>query len=244
MEMTTDTFLYRSDSHQNYNEDALILDQVGEEWLVAGVMDGCSAGKESHFMSGLLVKLLRKSIKTLPYLEQVSPEYSLKDLPPEVLGEIILNQIFDESKKMVKGLLMEYEEALSTLLLMVFNTESRELFINVSGDGFYEVNGAVHEVDHNNAPDFMGYHLKKSFAEWYRNHTESHVFSKVSTASISTDGISKFMNAKRKLARQTAEMFLVAQKKPKLYSQTFESLTNELSLLPLDDIAIVGFRGA
>lgn len=53
--------------HTNYNEDFLIINELGNDHLLIAVMDGCSMGKESYFISILIGKILRKLSKEISF---------------------------------------------------------------------------------------------------------------------------------------------------------------------------------
>ena len=80
--MKLDSLLKKGGFHEVYGEDAQCHINIGNDWFVAGVMDGCSSGKESYFSSSLLVKLLRKSCRTLPLLAEINPDLNLSGFNP------------------------------------------------------------------------------------------------------------------------------------------------------------------
>ena len=57
--------------HTNHNEDSSSITEIGEDKIMIAVMDGCSMGKESHFASTLIAKLLRKIGKEISFKEFV-----------------------------------------------------------------------------------------------------------------------------------------------------------------------------
>lgn len=53
--------------HINHNEDSSAITEIGDDKIMIAVMDGCSMGKESHFASTLIAKLLRKIGKEISF---------------------------------------------------------------------------------------------------------------------------------------------------------------------------------
>jgi len=53
--------------HTNHNEDSYTITEIEAHQFLIAVMDGCSMGKESHFASTLIAKLLRKIGKVISY---------------------------------------------------------------------------------------------------------------------------------------------------------------------------------
>jgi hypothetical protein len=46
--MRLDSLLKRGGLHEVYGEDAQYHINIGNDWLIAAVMDGCSSGKDSY----------------------------------------------------------------------------------------------------------------------------------------------------------------------------------------------------
>ena len=60
--------------HTNHNEDFLVTENINDDRILIAVMDGCSMGKESHFASTLIGKLLRKISKGISFKEFINNE--------------------------------------------------------------------------------------------------------------------------------------------------------------------------
>lgn len=205
-------------------------------------MDGCSSGRESHFVSSLYVKSLQKTCLTLPQLEDPGDGgLQLSDFEGSALGRIILEHLFEDVKAMAKLLSLDKAELLSTVILLVHNSEKEECYINFSGDGFYAVNNELIEIDQQNMPDFMGYHLKEEFDSWFDNHTLPKQFSKVKSVCISTDGISKFLDKKKGRNEDPETIFQSLTQHPpnKTLEDNFRTLLQDTQLVPYDDVALI-----
>lgn len=237
-----DSFLQRGKVHSNYNEDALFFKTLDDTWFVGAVMDGCSSGKDSYFASGLYAKSIQKSALTIPHLEKMNSAIKLADMDEKMISRIFLNQLFDDVKKALRNLLLEKSELLSTLILLIYNIKSKKAMISVSGDGFYSINGIISKIDQNNMPDFMGYHLDKSFDEWFANHVQSLSFENVNEAAIATDGIDKLFDEKKKKSTKINTVNILLNN-PEEDSDdletTYNKLISEHHLFPYDDLAII-----
>jgi serine/threonine protein phosphatase PrpC len=242
--MKVDTLLKRGHIHTEFCEDAVYHTAVSEQWMIGAVFDGCSSGKESYFASSLTKKLLKKACKTLPYLAKIQPELSIINQTAKYIGEFILSQVFSDLKTISNRYLLEEIELLSTLLLTVINKKEKQAWINVSGDGVICVNNKITTIDQHNMPDYVTYHLDKSFENWLSQHTKSYEFLNVQSLGISTDGINKFISHSGEFSNKmnTAEQLLIQETDGfNSLSNAFSQLTANHQLIPYDDIGIVRF---
>jgi serine/threonine protein phosphatase PrpC len=234
-----DSLLLKGLMHEVYGEDALFAKQLDDNWFIGAVMDGCSSGKDSYFASALLSKMVEKGCKTLPYLGKVSPDFKMENMSPKAVGEFLLNQVFDDLKQIRKKLLIDDIELLSTLLLAVVNIPDKQAYVNVSGDGYICCNGDITTIDQHNIPDYMTYHLNQSFDNWLHNHTRIFEIKKIETLTLSSDGISKYLNMdmKRPPDQNTISYLLKTLKLP--LKERHKHLTHTLRLAPYDDVSIL-----
>jgi len=236
--MKIETCLHKGAIHENHNEDALYHTVIEDKWLIAAVMDGCSTGTESFFTSTFYKKLIRKTCNTIPFLDQVMPEISIDNTDTIRLGEYILQQVFKDMAKYSKLLMLDKPEILSTLILAVYSVASKELWVNISGDGYVCLNKKIHEFNQNNMPDFMGYHLKEKYSIWLNEHTETLFETDINTFTIATDGISKFFDPaikKPELIDYTESFLIPEESNPE---KTFSRITGKKNF-PYDDIAVI-----
>jgi hypothetical protein len=242
--MKVDKLVKRGNIHPNYCEDAVFETSLDENWLIGCVMDGCSSGKDSHFASALFVKLVGKACKTLPYLSKIQPELALSALTPQYIGEFILSQVFNDVKSLHKKLIITEIELLSTLLLAVVHKHTKEGWINISGDGYISINDAVIEIEQNNIPDYLAYHLDLNFDKWLKDHTISYESVNISKLSISTDGINKLLDIKglrSKKVNPVDFMLSVKQKTTDSLEVMYNELNTKHQLVPFDDLGIIRF---
>ena len=177
--------------HPIHGEDYQYYQYLGERWFVAAVMDGCSSGKESYFASTFYGKSLRKSCRMLPNMKSISEDFDIEFMDKEAIGSFILGQLFEDIKKLKNTLFLDIEEILSTILLLVYDVKERSAWINTSGDGIIVCDDFIEEIDQQNIPDYLGYHLDVKFDKWYQEHTNTYNFNHIKDISISTDGVAK-----------------------------------------------------
>lgn len=241
--MIISSLLERSVKHRNYNEDAQMSSEIGQDWFIGAVMDGCSTAMDSHFASALVAKLFEKNAKALNKT-QVNPTASMGKISPKELGISFLETFFQDIKQTQRQLALDDIELLTTFIILVYNNQTKKAWVNISGDGFIIMNDEIIEVDQNNAPDFFGYHLNESFDTWFKNHTKSYEFEKIMTLAISTDGPAKLLDINRKQAKdiKALEYMLTHSDfsgEKKQLRKKYEFLRTEYQLYPFDDISIL-----
>lgn len=231
------TLLQRGDYHPIYCEDALFVDDQ-EHFFFGAVMDGCSNGKDSHFASALMGKLLRKITTNLPYSAKISLNHKAKEV-----GKVIIRQLFQELKSCRIQLFLEMSELLSTLILLVYHKEKKEAYIISLGDGIVSVDHQLHEIDQQNMPDYICYHLSKDFEEWFAQ--QKHVFhiTQPQALAISTDGIESFMTKNHDAAPVDVPNYFLTDVMYKQYKnmlgKKLQVLAAEHHVSPKDDVSMI-----
>lgn len=174
--------------HINHNEDDIIETQIGEDKIVFAIMDGCSMGKESHFASTLVKKLIRKISNELHFKEFAEKKsYRISDV--QIL---LLEKIFNDLK-LIKGILnLNQDEILTTLMLGIINKETQDGELIIIGDGIVNFNGNIFEFDQKNKPDYIGYHINEDFENWLNSQSQKLSLENIKDLSISSDGIFSF----------------------------------------------------
>lgn len=230
--------------HPIFCEDFLYWEQVHKDWIIAGVMDGCSSGKDSHFAATLFGKILKKIIKELPYLELKNPSLSLKDISIQNLSQEILKQLFSTIQKEKNNLFLEVEELVATCIIAVYHIPNQDALVTSSGDGVLAVNNQIILIEQNDKPDYLAYHLNLSFDEWFNQHAETHFFQEVSNLAISTDGVLSFAkNSTESVEDVDAPEFLMIntdfQQQDNMLDRKCLYLQQEYELIPNDDVSII-----
>jgi hypothetical protein len=235
--------------HDIHTEDHVFLKEIEHDWMVGAVMDGCSSGIETYFASTLYGKILQKACRMLPHLNKINPDFSLNEMNAEFIGSFMLNQIFDDLRKTHKLLSTDLVEMLSTLLLLIYNKKNRSAWINISGDGLIVQNGKILEIDQNNVPDYMAYHLDVPFNQWKDQFTNTYTYENVHDVSLSTDGISKFISHSEKRPRSIDPIhYLLIDKslstEENMLEEKFKILEKEYGLVPYDDLGMIRIMNA
>lgn len=177
--------IHRGVLHKTFCEDYLIDEIINEKYRILGVFDGCSSGVDSHFASALLGKTIISVAKSIDF-----------DSDKNSLKEIVFQTVI--SLKITKNELnLDTNELLSTMIVMLLNTETETADIIAIGDGLLSINKQVTDIDQNNTPDYLAYHLDeinnyKDFKKYYKKQL---IFNniKVEDITISTDGINSFI---------------------------------------------------
>lgn len=232
--------------HTNQNEDAYAIVDLGQEKMMIAVMDGCSMGKESHFASTLIVKLLRKIGKELGFRNFA--ERNQKETS-EYLREI-LEKLFDDLKHLKSILHLEKDELLSTLILGVLDKSTLDVEIITVGDGLICYNGELIEYEQNDKPDYLGYHLDGEFNPWFQNQSQVVSLKNVKDLSISTDGIFTFKNFDGKPYPEISEEELVqyllideeGAEQENMLKKKILTIENKYGLKPSDDLTIIRIK--
>ena len=178
--------------HPVFCEDFCVHYNLGDDWTVLAVMDGCSGGKDSHFAAALLGKIIYKISRQAPYWELQNPALKLTKEPIEILGRHFIKAVFKEFCQVKQQLFLEPEELASTCLLGLYHQKNKEVWINASGDGVIVINEEVHLLDQEDKPNYMTYHHLLTVEEWLEEQTFSLYKKEVSYLALSTDGVLSF----------------------------------------------------
>lgn len=230
--------------HPVNGEDFLFQHHLDDSWFVAAVMDGCSAGKESHFASILYAKSISKSCGNLIDRKENMNASEWKVMKNTDIKEQILRQLFEDLNKIKSTLNLQVEEILCTLSLLVLNTNDRTASITLSGDGIFACNGKIDEIDQENTPDYLGYHLDKSFDNFIQNHTISMTFDHIHNIAIATDGLGKLRKNPMDHSHQLDPMdFFLNEVPPSDQPTYFQKQLNKIietnEYIPYDDISMI-----
>ena len=222
----------RGTLHKTFCEDFLIDEIINKKFRILGVFDGCSSGIDSHFASALLGKII---ISVTKKLNQKSKEITLKK---------IIYRTSKHLKNTKKKLNLETNELLSTMILMLVDTEKETANIIAIGDGLLSINKQVTNIDQKNQPDYLAYYLDeinnyKNFEDYYNKQL---IFSniKIEDITISTDGIYTFQNSQSEInviENLTKDLFL--KDNIAMLSRKCNILKKKYNLKNADDLAII-----
>lgn len=231
------------DYHLNHCEDYLFIGEPGQTKLLCAVMDGCTMGTDSYFISTLIGKLLRKISREISYKEfyKKAAATSLSDLL-----RIIILQLFQELIISKNQLSLEKDELLSTLILLLLDKEEEKGMVLVIGDGMISINGELIEFDSDNKPDYVGFHLAEDFDTWFAKQTVL-TLDKITDIAIATDGITTFKAFDNNPSALTIEPITFLMNESIVEADRFsienrlKKLEHEFGLRPTDDLAIIRF---
>lgn len=235
----------RSIYHPNFSEDFLFSYSLNKNILVTAVMDGCSTAIDSHFVSALYSKSLHKSCRMLPQMKEILDNFDIDEMALESIGDFIMNQLFEDLKKTKKLYFLKTEELLSTIVLSIYHKKNKSIAIQMSGDGLFAINEKVVEIDQNNMPNFMGYHLDASANKVLDNEIQRWNFDEVHDFAIATDGLCKFKKSQTDPSTldEVGEAFLIEKptstQKTALFLEKKFNAYLEAGFLPHDDIALI-----
>ncbi|GAB4474744.1 MAG: protein phosphatase 2C domain-containing protein [Thermoflexibacter sp.] len=232
------TGLHRGSSHKNYCEDFLLTIPISKHIFVGMVADGCSAGKHAHFASAFQCKLMRKVICKSTFIQ--------KHVPIQLLANRLLLSWMQDLKYFKQEMLIPENELLSTFILLIYNSETKQAYISALGDGGVLINQDLYEIDQNNCPDYPIYHIEDSEEEWleYLNE-QSFLIEAPSQVGIATDGIFSFYYTQN--IRETPESkfadYLMRDTGLKEYEDMIQQkiyiLNTQFATQAYDDIAVI-----
>lgn len=173
-------------NHKNFCEDYIFTLKLNENKVFAGVFDGCSSGKDSHFASALTAKII-KSEGIKKYNEKNKTDFL----------KIILFESLMKIKDFKNSNNLEIDELLSTIILLYIDTEKNSAEIIAIGDGFISINGKAIIIDQRNTPKYAAYYLDeisdyKSFEKVFNDISLFLKTTDLHDITISTDGILSF----------------------------------------------------
>lgn len=237
--MIIHSVLQMGTDHSNHCEDFLTVEPIGRHQWLCAVMDGCTMGKDSYFVSTLMGKLLRKIAKARYFREFVeTPTFTNGSLLKS-----ICNELFLELNIIRNHLFLDKYELLSTLVLAIVDTEKWDAHTLVVGDGVIVVNEEVIEFQQDNRPDYLGYHLDMDFETWFAAQSQKRYFQNIEDFSISTDGIFTFGGFDNRQLQKNAVEYLLVNRAWVHHEDMFGIKLRDMEindgLKPSDDLAMI-----
>lgn len=174
--------------HVNHNEDALVVEDLTDRHVLLAVLDGCSAGTDGHFASALVAKTLRKIARQTnqrTFAERRQPTTN------ELLRET-LRTLFADLRRLNANLALGHDELLTTLGLAVVDRQGPRAELLTVGNGVIGCDGEIVEYDHDNKPDYLGYHLHDDFDDWWAAQPQRIVCENFLDLALATDGLLSF----------------------------------------------------
>ncbi|RBL89831.1 protein phosphatase 2C domain-containing protein [Chitinophaga flava] len=230
------------DFHLNHCEDYYLIENIGTDRLLMAVMDGCTMARDSYFASTLVARILKKICITQGYQELYNPGKPKPSLEDQL--KLILSELMTTLKQMQEQLLLEQQDLLTTLILFLADKKENTGIILTIGDGLVSINGHLTEFDHDNKPDYLGFHLHQDFDQWYHSLTQKIFVPNIQHISIATDGILFFKPCRNvDIPLEDPVELLLHDKsdmdKDDMLDRKLKTLEHVYGLRPTDDIAII-----
>ncbi|SER13351.1 protein phosphatase 2C domain-containing protein [Neolewinella agarilytica] len=229
--------------HTDHNEDAFVVADITDSQVLLAVMDGCSMGTESHFASALVAKLLRRIAKQTG-LRAFAERKAFS--AGELLKQTI-ETLFQDLARLQADLDLDEKELLTTLILAIVDTRGAEAEIIAIGDGVINVDGQITEIDQDNKPDYLGYHLREDFAGWWAGQRRRYSAKDFLNLTLATDGVLTFRAFSHDSYRPVQEADLLRYLLDERMDEESENMIrkqilyieNTFGLRPTDDLTLV-----
>ena len=229
--------LQRGTSHTNYCEDFLMAMPVSENIFVGMVSDGCTSGKHSHFASALQCKIMRKVILNT-FIDE-KEELSL-------LALRLLKKLISELRQFKIDYFLQVTDLLATFNFLIYNKITNQVYITTLGDGAVLIDNTLYEIDQDNRPDYLGYHLDDS-EEVLALYLTENTFSIVNPkqVAIASDGVFSFQHTRQtdSISENTFGEFLLTDTSFKEYDNMIQRKINiiqsKYKAFAYDDIAVI-----
>lgn len=205
-------------------------------------------GESSHFSSALLGKLLKKTAREMGYQEFARDIPPMDKTPLPELGKEIAYRIWKDLKQTANRLMLEQLEILSTLTFSLVDVEKSQAWVLMAGDGFLAAEGKIIEIDQDNRPNYMAYHLSKDFEKWFKDEVHQFTYDDVQNLTLASDGVGSFekLEKSRPDFDKEVEDYLLLDgefselKKP--FDKKIELLKMNYGFIGTDDISIVQMK--
>lgn len=193
----------RGSSHPDWNEDNFYYKQTNQ-YIIGGIFDGCSSGKDSYFASKLFANIYKKTLENLNEEEVNTKQFAA-----------ITNDFLKNLHKAIHTIGLGIDEILSTAILFIYDINSNYLLVKFFGDGVAYTNNQTLEIfnnDEDNKPEYIGYSLN----EILKGNNFDKYWNKIKTFttntkdfSIASDGIFSFRKTNEQLPDFLYEIYLI-----------------------------------
>jgi len=215
--------------HNSCEDSFLLIENDG--FIVSAVFDGCSTGKDSVFASHLFVKIMRKYFLSYNY-----GNFSDFDLKQYVLVQ------FKRRLKLLASLLeLKENELWATIVITLYNKETKQLKLLVVGDGCYKTNWdeELQIVDQNDKLDYIASHLAEKDTEIIHFYKE---FRDVTEFLISSDGIKSYSLPQHKTSNLEPVSLLLSPNGSANHLVRKYNMLHKQGWLNKDDITIIAYH--
>lgn len=191
------TLVRKGDDHPVWCQDNFaVYDYTDSKFLITGIFDGCSTGKDSQFAAQLCGKIFKQ---TGAY---INGQYNI----PLIAGaKLFIWEFIKRLKRVKQDLWLLADELRSTCIFHFYDYAENKSFIACLGDGCVNINGELNNIDSDNKvnypidyPDeYFENALPTAFATvWLDDQYKYFIVENPKDISICSDGISSFTNHK------------------------------------------------
>lgn len=231
------TLSKRGESHPDWNEDNFYYKHT-ESYVLGGVFDGCSSGRDSFFASKLFANVLKSTI------EASQDGLTFQTFP------MLIYSFVKRLSGAIAAIGLDVEEYLSTAVFFLYDINTQSLFVKFFGDGIafaHILNGELQRFnnDEDNQPDYLAYSVaglvrQNAFMKYWNRKPEFRTITR--DFSVSTDGLFTFKKLNDNVVDLDVERYLVSD--PFLF-QNPASLKRKLNIIKNkgyvhdDDVTII-----
>jgi len=145
-------------------------------------------GDDSHFAAGLIRKVLRRIAR------QTNLKSFAERTNPTTLELLkgTLKTLFADLRRLKADLDLSDTELLTTLMLAIVDTKGQKAEIVIIGDGVIACDEEIVEFNHDNKPDYLGYHLAEDFEDYWNGLTQRISAVDFQDLAMASDGVFSF----------------------------------------------------
>ena len=200
-------------------------------------------GDDSHFAAGLIRKVLRRIARQTnlkSFAERTSPTTI------ELL-KTTLETLFADLRRLKADLDLSETELLTTLMLAIVDTKDQKAEIVIIGDGVIACDEEIVEFNHDNKPDYLGYHLTEDFEDYWNGLTQRISAVDFLDLAMASDGVFSFKpysyDSYRPVTEDELLTFLLVDRDEGSTENTYRRklmyISSTFGLKPSDDVTVV-----
>jgi hypothetical protein len=214
----------RSDTH-NSCEDTVWAEET-VSFIVGGIFDGCSTGKNSYWAS-----------QTIAYL------YKALMMNYKILSDVTSYMVLAKIETIARMCSLDNQHFLSTAILFVYDKETMRLSFRIFGDGVLYINDVEYSQEQQNTPDYLGYQMFKKNLEKYEyfdKYPVQHV-ENVTKFQVCSDGIQAIMPNQYHVSDKNPYTLLLASPTSENYLKRMWNILHREKFSLGDDLSIVSY---
>ena len=207
-------------------DDSMFVHET-DGYVMGVVADGCSSGVNSEFASGLICKLIKHYI-----MGSIN-----RGLIPEVTFDVLI-----KTNRYVKltmmNLGMDSIEMLTTMLFFKYDKSTKDLTIQVLGDGVLKLNDTLEIL--NQSDNKVDYFIE---ADSFREHLNKYpirIYKGIESFIISTDGPLSYKKSELYESNMTTDI-LFSKPTNTTYLQRMHNILSRNHWYHTDDVTMISY---